>query len=307
MDSAWEQVQHSACAALVQELGAKAQETFARARAGEVLPAFQGRSLPVRDDMLARALREARRELKEEWRSRAIGDVAVRGEYWKELRADLLEGEQALEQLNAQQAEEQLGASGAEWEAWLTQEGEAVASDPRSEALLQLLDKGLPARPVARAAREALHRARMARIRWDSSLDALKAELRLTSAELASRTAAAQAAKRLDDATLETTREAGRLQGQVDALQAQAREAIQREKTLREQVLDAEEATRKEQRSHGEAQRKCKELEENAKRLEAQVTTLKEAERTRREAAAAEDLRAREQHPGKPKCGCSVM
>jgi len=231
----------------------------------------------------------------------------VREEYWKELSADLLEGEQALEQFNAQQAEELLRAAGAEWEAWLMQEGEAASADPRSEALPRLFDRGLPARPVARAAREALHLSRMARIRWDSSVDALKAELRLTSAELASRAAAAQAAKRLDDATLETTREAGRLQGQVDALQTQAREAIQREKTLREQVLDAEEATRREQRSHGEAKRKCKELEENVKRLEAQVAAHKDAERVRREAAAAaEDLRAKD-HPSKPKCGCAVM
>jgi len=304
--SAWEQVQHSACAGLVQELEAQAQELFSRARAGEPLPGLGGHPLPARDDVLARALKDLRRRLKEEWRSRAIGDPGVQDEYWKDFKVSLEEGGRALEQHNARLAEEQLQAAAEQWRAWLTQEGDAGTHDPRSEALAQLLDRGLPARPAARAAREAIHLSRMARIRWDSALDALKAELRLTSTELAAKAESAQAFKRLDDATLQQTRETGRMQGQVDALQSQAREAIQREKALRDQVLEAEEGTRREQRTHTEAKRRCQELDESVQRLEAQVSDHRNAERQRREAAAAEDALARDR-PSKPKCGCSIM
>lgn len=300
--SAWEQAQHSACGALQRSLLEGVRAAGRRAREGGPLPGPGGEPLPVRDDVLQRTLKEARRAVRQEWRARALGEDAVAEDYWSDLRAGIAEEERAIEQANVRIADERLRAASSAWEAWLTQEGEVGTSDARSEALMHALDQGLPGRPAVRAAREALHLARMARVRFDSSQDALKAELRLVKAELASKSTAVQASQRLDDHTLQQTREVGRLQGQVDALQEQAREAIQRERALRDQVLAAEEAARKEQRTHGEVAARSKELEGQVRQLEAQVSSM----RAQREAARQEQLAGSQRGP-KPKCGCSVM
>merc|ERR1711920_165733 len=143
----------------------------------------------------------------------------------------------------------------------------------------------------------------------DSTANAHKAELRLVQQELASKTSVAQVAGRLDEATLEQTREVGRLQGQVDALQGQARESIQREKALREQVLEAEDAARREAQALSQATAKCKVQDEAIQRLQEQLADIQAAASSRREEAreaALGELRAKEQGR-RPKCGCSVM
>merc|ERR1719310_622124 len=121
---------------------------------------------------------------------------------------------------------------------------------------------------------EALSAARMARVRWTGSISALKAEIQMLNAGA---DAAPQAAKGVsaDDATVESTREIGRLQGQVNALQTQAKDAIEREKILKTKVLEAEEALRKEQKSSVEVRQKNVELE--AKLQEAQQQTQESA------------------------------
>lgn len=305
--NAWEQVQHSGCEALARELRDTTGSTLRRWRDGEALPHTGGHPLPVGDDVLAKALKESRQMLRREWRARAFGDEDVRSEYWRELRSGIAEDEQALEELNARKAEEELRRVGAEWEAWLMQDGEAAASDPRSEALALALGQGLPARPTSRAAREALHLARMARLKWDGTVDALKAELRLASGELAARTAVAQDVGRFNDVALEHTRELGQLQGQVDVLQNQAREAIQAERSLKEQVLKADAAMRNEKQAYEEVARKCKDLEETIRKLEEQVADFRRMERARRERPAEQEDFASTEHRRKPKCGCTVM
>jgi len=302
--TAWEQVQHSTCEALARELRGVAGAAIQAWREGQPLPC--GRPLPVRDDLLTKALKELRRALRQDWRARALGDDSVRNEYWVGLRSGLADEEQAMEQLNLQLAEEKLRGPLADWVAWLTQESQAASTDPRSEALCLLLDQGLPARAMERVAREALHQARLARLRWDSAADAHSAELKLVQAELASKVATVEAAGRLDDAALEQTREVGRLQGQVEALLTQIRQGIQRERSLREQVLQAEEATRKEQRLVGEAKRKGEELDDTAKRLNEEIAKFRAEERRLREEAATAQQKAAEPER-KPKCGCAVM
>jgi len=307
VSSAWDQVQHSACTSLLQELRSGAALQIRSVRDGGPLPVPGGEPLPVRDDVLAAALREGRRALREEWSKRAVGDEAVRAQYWQELKKDLLGEEKALEQLNARLAEEQLQVASSDWEAWLTQEGDASAGDARSESLALLMDRGMPSRPAARAVHEALHAARMARIRWDGSLDAVKAELKLVSEELASKAAAAQAAGRLDDMQLEQQREVGRLRGQVDALQDQAREAIRREKGLREQVLEAEDRARKEQRSRTDAEARSSELEGTVRDLEARLSDLQQEAEESKRAVEEEACRQRPRREQKPRCTCNVM
>jgi len=292
LGTAWDQVQHSACEGLAEELGAQAAAAAREVREGAPLPVPGGQPLPVPDLVLAKAMKEARRALKEEWLERSVGDEAVRAEYWKDLRQRLAEEEKALELVNSKLADEQLRATGADWEAWLGQEGEVSAADPRSEALALLVDKGLPARPMARAAREALNFARLARIRWDGSFIAVKAELQLATEELASKSAAADAAARAGDTEIAHTRELARLNGEVDAMREQAKQAIQREQELRAEVVEAEEATRKAERAHAEASRMLREQEQTIQDLEEQVS--------RKEAGQA---RPRTQ----PKCGCNVM
>merc|ERR1712187_280118 len=90
-------------------------------------------------------------------------------------------------------AEKSLATAGAAWTAWLGDET-ATASDPRSEALAELVHE-MPAKPVARAVREALNASRLARMRWDGSMHSLKAEIQLLQDNAASRTAAEEASK----------------------------------------------------------------------------------------------------------------
>merc|ERR1712190_210728 len=194
---------------------------------------------------------------------------------------------------------------GKDWEAWLSQDAEALPSDPRSEALLLLLDKGTPYGPTVRAVRDALSLCRMSRIRFDGIQNALKAELRIMTEDATANSGAAEANIRVDDSQLEQTREVGRLKGQVDQLQSQAREAIQREKELREQALEHEENLRKEHRALAEATKKCGEFERRIRELEAQVSMAKrQAERAELD-AQLNTAKGRRGKDGKPRCTCN--
>ncbi|CAE8601618.1 unnamed protein product, partial [Polarella glacialis] len=275
VSSAWEQVQHTSCEALSVELRELAAAEMRKVRDGAALPIPGGRSLPVSDDMLAASMKDCRRRLRQEWRSRAVGDEGVRAEYWKDLKTFVADGEKSLQLLNAELASAQLQKVGSDWEAWLgEQEGSALPSDARSEALSLLIDDGLPWKPTALAAQEALGTARLARLRWDGSLAALKAELRLATQELASQATVADAATRLEGEQLQQGREVGRLRGQIEALQNQAREAIHREQILREQVLTADEATRKEKRDQTQERTQLEQTTKEVSDLRAELLQL---------------------------------
>ena len=294
--SAWNQVQHSACDDLSAELRERALEAFRKVREGAPLPVARGRPLPVSDENLSASLKECRRSLREEWRSRAVGDNAVKVEHWKDLKALVKDEEKAVERLNAELAEAHLNQAGADWSAWLCQDRAADPTDPKSEALINTLDADLPAKPILRAVREALSTSRMARLKWDGNSDALKAKLKLATDELESK--AALAAETSGD-QMEKSREMGHLHGQVELLQQQANEAIERERQLREQVLLAEEATRKAQYTHNEAKRQS---DQSIEALQTQVAQL------RAEVLELQDLKpghaVRRDHP---KCACNVM
>lgn len=308
--NAWDMVQHNACNKLVSELREAALLETRKVREGGPLPAPAGQPLPVQDNLLSAALKDGRRALRQAWDETAIGDENVRAEYWKELKESVVAEQKSLEQLNVELSEQQLRNAGKDWEAWLSQETDAVAADPRSEALMLLLDKGTAYRPTVRVVRDVLSLARMSRIRFDSSQNALKAELRLVSEDLTSKNVAADVGTRVDDSQLEQTREVGRLKGQVDQLQNQAREAIQREKELREQALESEESLRKEQRVSAEASKRNAEFEQKIRELEAQVSMAKrEVERGQMETElnGGYNGKGRRGKDPKPRCTCNVM
>lgn len=295
--NAWNQVQHSACNDLSAELQSRVLEEFQKVKDGGPLP--RGRHLPVSDETLAASLKECRKALKEEWRSRSVGDDTVTDKHWKELKVVIKEQEKAVEQLNAELVESHLQQAGADWSAWLCQDRAADPSDPRSQALMNALDSDLPSKPILRAVREALSTSRMARLKWDGNSDALKAKLKLATDELESKAAMAAAATKLDGEQLEKSREMGHLHVQVELLQQQAKDAIERERQLREQVLLAEEATRKAQYEHGEAKRQSNqsihELQAQVEDLRSEVLHFQE----KRSGAARRDAQ--------PKCACNVM
>jgi len=310
--NAWDGVQHGACQTLAEELKKAAVDELRKVKNnGAPLPIMGGQPLPVSDESLQKALKEGRRALWEQWRSRAVGDDAVKSDYWEDIEGALEVEERELERQNVILAEQQLATAGAEWAAWLVEE-KVSAADPRSEALSQLLERGVPLKPAARFVREALNSSRMARIRWDGEIHAKKAEIQLLSENLEAKKSAEAAGANDQDAALESTRELGRLQGQVNTMQEQAREAIQREKMMRDQVMEAEEATRKEQRAQVEVRQTVVAQERTIRDLEESVRQLREAaEKHPSKEADAED--GREQAPAagkkgkKPKCGCTVM
>jgi len=306
--SAWAQVQHTACEALASELQERAALEMQKVRQGGPLPLPGGRPLPVSDQELAAAMKECRRLLREEWRARAVGEEAVKAEYWKELKSLLSDNEKSLQQLNVELADTQLSEAGLDWEGWISQGTPALPTDIRSEGLLELLNGGLPSKALAKAAREALSAARLARLRCDGSLEAAKAQLKLANDELASKAAVAAAATRLEGEQLQQNREVAQLQGQVEALQTQAREAIERERALREKarVLSAEEAARKEQRMQTEAGRQRQEAEQGMQALQAQVAELR-AEVSRLGEKQDPPTELAPKRGKQPKCGCSVM
>lgn len=311
--TAWDQVQMSACASLASEMRRAAVMQLQKIKDGAPLPLPGTQILPVRDDVFMRALKEGHRAMKEEWLLRAVGDEPVRQRYWKELKEGLSGEERALEQINVKLGEDQLQGACTDWLNWLGQEEEVSQQDPRSEALMLLLDRGMPAQPATRVAKEALLAARMARIRWDGNQRALKSELALLNDDLAVKVAAAEAASRLNESQLDQEREVGCLRGQVEGLKNQAREQIAREKALRDEAVEAEERARKEERQHTETRRKCEELEQLVSDLEDQVSDLRrelhEAQLNDDEVSVGE---ARSHKSGKtrlrkPKCACNVM
>ena len=323
VDDSWTQVEHSSCGDLVTELRERASSELQKVRKGGPFPIPGGRPLPVSDTVLVSSLKECRKAIREEFRSRAVGGELVKASYWKELKAALQEDEQLLRHLNAELAEASLRQAGADWAAWLSQD-EASAADPQPESLLKAFGSELPAQPVARAAWDAVSSARMARLKADGMLEASKAQLKLVTEELESKAMLAAAAskqamlaaeksKLAEGEQLEKNRAMGQLQSQVEALQQQVRDFIERERTLKgdfiereralkEQVLQAEQSLRKEQHERSEVGR---ESEQRIQELQSQVAELRsevlQLQEWRHETSASPRDTTR------PKCTCSIM
>lgn len=173
--NAWVSAQHSACHTLREEMREKVEAKVRNIVEGGSL-SYAGHALPIVDETLAKVLKEERRTIREEWRSRAIVDGTLSNEYWKELREDIAHEEQVLHRHNKKLAEIQLHAAVEKWGAWLNDDRPKSESD-QSRALIRLIEQGLPYEPTARAACEALERARQAYLRQDAKLSALEAQL----------------------------------------------------------------------------------------------------------------------------------
>lgn len=309
--SAWDMVQHTALQSLCDELRSTVASQLQRIVQGAPLPIPGSPKLPVSDDTIAKVIGEARRSMEQEWNTRALGDTSIREEYWDDLRSTFAREEEALRAENGRLAEGLLREAGAEWEMWLMAEGEASIDDPRSETLANLLDRGLPAKPAARVAREALGAARMARIRWDGIVSGLRSEKQLLESELSSNKLNTAASNSVSDSTLEQIGEAGRLKGQVEALQRQAREAAETEKTLRQKAFDAQEELRKQKRAHSDALELCETRKLEVSALERKVHDLQQQQQDAAAGqpsanAASSTAPAGPADAAKPKC-CVVM
>jgi len=155
---AWETVQHTACGCLVDSLRCTASSKLRAFGAGEPLKP-DGPRLALTEEKLRLALEEFRSELKSTWDTRAVGDEAVRREYWQELEDSLGREESVVRQQNARLADAQLMEALKPWQAWLDSDvgtwadGERVARD-----LGQALER-MPAGPLSRSARVAIETA----------------------------------------------------------------------------------------------------------------------------------------------------
>jgi len=309
IQTAWDGVQHNACASIMESLKEARVAELRKITKGEPLPPPVRQPLPVRDDVLAQALKEGRRALRTEYLANAVGDENVRAEYWRELKESIKMDEQSLERQNNRLAEEKLKEEATKFEAWINSEEAGLQSDPRSEALLNLIDQGMPGRAVSVVARQTLNTARLARLRWDGRLSAAKTEAKMLQDELEARKAGAAASAAAagsasgGDQAMEHTRELGRLQGQVDQLQAQAKASMAREQALKEQVLVAEDAHKQLQQKHDEVYAKCSEHVTTIKQLQEK---LKNKDVEKASAAPGTDSKRNTQDEPPKKC-CVVM
>lgn len=81
--TAWEGVQHSVCAALIDELHGVAHAKLHEICNGATLTS--GRALPVSNDELQRAYKQQKHQVKAQWQARFLGDDAVSREYYQDL------------------------------------------------------------------------------------------------------------------------------------------------------------------------------------------------------------------------------
>jgi hypothetical protein len=154
---AWETVQHTACGSLVDELRASGCESLRELAKGAQLTG--GAKLPLTDEALRMVLRHQRHELKSQWEERAVGDEAVRKEYWQELKESLAREEFVVRQQNVRLADQRLVDGLKRWQDWLDDESASWPTGERiSKDLGQLLEQ-MPSAPLSRTARAAIEAA----------------------------------------------------------------------------------------------------------------------------------------------------
>jgi len=150
---AWETVQHSACASLVDELKIATSQQFRQLASGHV---SRGVRLPLSDAALNVALHDHKQGIKSLWKERSVGDESVRKEYWKELKDAIAEEELGVRQQNARLADQKLKDTLNKWQRWLNDEsatwttGESICAD------LGGLMEQMPAQPVSRVVQQAI-------------------------------------------------------------------------------------------------------------------------------------------------------
>lgn len=154
---AWETVQHTACGSLSDELRNSACDTLRTLAKGTPLPG--GAKLPLTDEALRMVLRHQRHELKSQWEERAVGDEAVRKEYWQELKESLAREEFVVRQQNVRIADQTLVESLKKWQEWLDDESGTWSSGEHISRDLGQLFEQMPAAPLSRTARAAIEAA----------------------------------------------------------------------------------------------------------------------------------------------------
>jgi len=154
---AWEMVQHNACETLVDELRSDACAKLRRLSAGESLPGVA--QLPLSDEALRSVLQKLREDLRAQWNERAVGDEAIRSEYWQELEEALTREEAAVKERNARLADRQLSEACAQWLEWLANDSGTWESGERVSGNLTKLMEKMPSAPLCRAATAALEAA----------------------------------------------------------------------------------------------------------------------------------------------------
>jgi hypothetical protein len=193
--NAWDGVQNSACAALLDELHSEAHTRLKEISNGAALPS--GRSLPVSNEELSTVVDDEKRRLQVQWQDRALGDDATRHEYYQDLTFRVAMETEALEAKNIDLAETELDAAVKSWEAWLTSDKSASdkvsaqVADPRT--LSRLLSRGLPEKPAARAACRALEQAQAAVEERDEKLRQAQMQAQKLDAQLKEQKQAADA------------------------------------------------------------------------------------------------------------------
>jgi len=154
---AWETVQHTACGSLADELRTSSCAVLRVLGSGQTLPG--GAQLPLTDEALRMVLRQRRHELKAQWEDRAVGDEAVRKEYWQELKESLAREEAMVRQQNCRLADLALVAGLKSWQDWLDDDGGSWSDGDRVSRELGELMERMPAAPLSRTSRAALEAA----------------------------------------------------------------------------------------------------------------------------------------------------
>ncbi|CAK0869043.1 unnamed protein product, partial [Prorocentrum cordatum] len=118
-------VQHTACQGLLDELRLAGSQTLRALATGQQI--LGGAQLPMTDEALRMVLRDRRHALKAQWDERAVGDEAVRKEYWQELKEALAREEQQVRTQNSRLADQKLMEMLKGWQEWLDDDAGALA------------------------------------------------------------------------------------------------------------------------------------------------------------------------------------
>lgn len=154
---AWDAVQHTACRGLLDELRGSASQTLRALASGQQIQG--GAQLPMTDESLRTVLRDRRHALKAQWDERAVGDEAVRKEYWQELKEALAREEQQVRTQNSRTADQRLMDILKSWQEWLDDDSGALADGEGISAQLGELMDRMPSAPLSRGGRQAIEAA----------------------------------------------------------------------------------------------------------------------------------------------------
>jgi len=163
MLNVWGEMEEEELEKLAEELQKRVAETAKKVKNGGPVPIREARPLPVRDDILLLFQHTTEQSLSEEWQRRAMGEESRRSEHWQNVRSCLHKECRQLTDLNLKLAEKELKEASQDWQAWLTQDEQPTADDPRAGSLAKTITRGLPMGPVAKAVSQALELARAQR------------------------------------------------------------------------------------------------------------------------------------------------